>query len=99
MKCVLAIGVVTLLLVACSPPDACRSHKDQASCTADSACQWKAEKNKCKTPKKGKQSEKTTTPAPSEPDAPSPGAKPDANYPSPSTDTQPKPTYPDGEPQ
>ena len=99
MKVTLIIGGLTLLLVACSPSDACRSHKDEASCTADNACQWKADKkkNKCKMAKKGKQSplsEKTTAPASSEPDVPTPSVKPDDNYRSPSTDTQPQPVYP-----
>jgi hypothetical protein len=70
MKCVLAIGGATLLLVACSPSDSCRSHKDEASCTADSACKWKAEKNRCRPTKDGKKKEQTTTPTPSEQAAP-----------------------------
>ena len=101
MKCVLAIGGVTLLLVACSPTDPCRSHADEAACVADSACQWKAEKSKCKTAKKEKksqQSEKTTAPAPSESVARPPSEAPDGNSSSPSTDTQPQPTYPGGTP-
>ena len=112
MKLALAVGGLTLLLVACGPTDPCHTHKDQASCTADSACQWKAEKNKCKTPKEGKkkrqkspQAEQTTTPAPEPapspeaPTAPEPAVTPDANNSLPSTDTQPQPTYPDGQPQ
>jgi hypothetical protein len=114
MRSVLAIGVVTLLLVACSPTDnPCRAHKDEASCLADKACQWKAEKNRCRMAKKGEspQSEQTTTPAPSEQAAPQPTSTPEApkaeepaaapgtNYSSPLTDTQPQPTYPDGQPQ
>ena len=104
MKCVLAIGGVTLLLVACSPTDPCRSHSDEASCVADSACQWKAEKSRCKAKKEKKspQSKQTTTPAPSEraatPTEQVPSAAPDAKYPSPSTETQPQPVYPGGEP-
>ena len=102
MKCVLAIGGATLLLVACSPSDACRSHKDEASCTADSACQWKAEKNRCRPTKDGKKKEQTTTPTPSEQAAPpterAPSVAPDGNYSSPSTATQPQPVYPGGEP-
>ena len=112
MKLALAVGGLTLLLVACGPTDPCHTHKDQASCTAESACQWKAEKNKCKTHKEGKkkrqkspQAEQTTTPAPEpapSPEAPTaakPADTPDANNSLPSTDTQPQPTYPDGQPQ
>ena len=104
MKGVLTIAGFTLLLVACNQSDPCRPHKDEASCSADKACKWKAEKGKCKTAKKGEkspQSEKTATPSPSEPAAPptepAPSAAPNANYSSPSTDTQPQPTYPDGQ--
>jgi hypothetical protein len=108
MRSILAIGVVTLLLVACSPTDACRDHKDEASCVADNACQWKAEKNKCRAVKKEKTSPQSeqTTPAPSEqaaPQAEAPKAEepsaPGTNYSSPSTETQPQPTYPEGQPQ
>ena len=56
MKGGLAIVGITLLLVACSPSDSCRPHKDEASCSADKACKWKAEKKKCKTTKKGEKS-------------------------------------------
>ena len=106
MKCVLAITGLALLLVACSPTDPCRSHADEASCVADKACKWNTKKDKCKAAKKGKkspQSERATTPAPSEQGAPpmesAPSAEPNANYSSPSTDTQPQPTYPEGGPQ
>ena len=103
MKGVLTIAGVTLLLVACNQSDPCRPHKDEASCLADKACKWKAEKKKCKTAKKGEkspQSEKTTTPSPSEQAAPSvepaPSAAPGINSSLPSTETQPQPTYPEG---
>ena len=56
MKGVLTIAGVTLLLVACNQSDPCRPHKDEASCLADKACKWKAEKEKCKTAKKGEKS-------------------------------------------
>ena len=104
MKGGLAIVGITLLLVACSPSDPCRPHKDEASCSADKACKWKAEKKKCKTTKKGEKSpqgEKTTTPAPSEQPAssmePAQRATPGGNYSLPSTETQPQPSYPGGE--
>jgi hypothetical protein len=95
MKCGFVIVGLALLLVGCNPTDGCRSHADEASCVADKACQWKAEKNKCKAAKKEKkspQSEKTTAPAPS-----GLSAVPGANYSLPSTETQPQPTYPEGE--
>lgn len=105
MKCALAIGGLALLLVGCSPTDTCRSHIDEASCVADNACKWKAEKSRCKAKKEKKspQSEQTTTPIPSEQVAPpteqaQSDAAPIGNYQSPSTETQPQPVYPGGEP-
>jgi hypothetical protein len=104
MKCALPITGLVLLLIACSPTDPCRFHADEDSCVRDTACQWKTKNNECKAAKKGKkspQSEKTTTPAPSKPAAPptepAPSAAPNASYSSPSMDTQPQPTYPDGQ--
>jgi hypothetical protein len=93
MKYGFVIAGLALLLVGCNPKDGCRSHADEASCVADKACQWKAEKNKCKAAK--------NAPAPSEqaapPTAAAPSAAPGANYSLPSTETQPQPTYPEGE--
>jgi len=93
MKWVFAIAGSALLL-GCSPTDPCRSHGDEASCVADKACQWKAKKNKCRAAEKA--------PVPSEQAAPPTGAAssdaPGANYSLPSTETQPQPTYPEGEP-
>jgi hypothetical protein len=104
MKGVLTIAGFTLLLVACNQSDPCRPHKDEASCSADKACKWKAEKGRCKTAKKGEkspQSEKRATPSPSEQAVPSvdpaPSAAPGINSSLPSTETQPQPTYPEGE--
>jgi hypothetical protein len=94
MKWVFAIAGLALLLVACSPTDPCRSHADEDSCVADKACQWKPKKNKCRAAKKEKkspQSEETTAPS-------GPSAAPGANYSLPSTETQPQPTYPEGQP-
>jgi hypothetical protein len=101
MKCGFAVAGAALLLVACNPTDPCRSHTDEASCVADKACQWKAEKNKCKTVKKEKagkkenespHSETTSAPPPSEQAAPSTGVD---NNSLPSTEHQPQPTYPE----
>jgi hypothetical protein len=95
MKSVIMIAGLSLLLVACNPTDACRSHTDEASCVADKACAWKPEKDKCKRVKKQKeapQSEQTTAPTSSGQSTSSTGTN---NYSLPSTETQPQPTYPE----
>jgi outer membrane biosynthesis protein TonB len=49
MKPGIAVGSLTLLLVACSPSDRCQEHADRASCEAAKACVWREKKSKCKT--------------------------------------------------
>ena len=62
MKGIFVVAGFALLLVACSPTHPCRTHTDEASCTADRSCQWRADKNKCRTLKEGKKKSKKSRP-------------------------------------
>jgi hypothetical protein len=93
MKYALAITGLTLLVVACSPTDPCRSHSDEASCAADKACQWNSAKNKCKTSKDDQAKEENASPKPTPPPPPAPSA-PSAAPPSGAPTTTPSPSAP-----
>jgi hypothetical protein len=86
MKRVITIIGLTLLLIACSPTDPCRSHTDEASCAADKACQWNSKKDRCKTPKEAKPS--ASGPAPSPTPSPSEQAPPATGEPKPAPNNQ-----------
>ena len=92
MRYALVIIALTLSLVGCSKPKSgCAAHSDEASCTADKACNWNLEKNKCKNAEAAPKAEapapqaaptpETQAPAPSQPEqapaeAPAPMAPP-----------------------
>jgi hypothetical protein len=88
MRYALVIIALTLSLVGCSKPKSgCAAHSDEASCTADKACNWNSDKNKCK---KAEAAPKAEAPAPqaAPTPAPTPAPAPQIQAPAPSQPEQ-----------
>ena len=88
MRYALVIIALTLSLVGCSKPKSgCAAHGSEASCTADKACNWNSDKNKCK---KAEAAPKAEAPAPqaAPTPAPTPAPAPQTQPPAPSQPEQ-----------